>query len=61
MIPMPEINDPLPPGDVAHEASIRIMELLPRKLEQHVGLRLESTSTTVDSIVIEHVDKPTEN
>jgi len=60
-IPMPEINDPLPPGDVAHEASLRIMELLPRKLEQHLGLRLESTSTTVDSIVIEHVDKPTEN
>jgi len=51
LLPLPELSDPIP---------ARIEDLLPRKLED-LGLKLEPGKVTVDTLIIEHVEKPTEN
>ncbi len=55
----PESNGPLPPGtNFQPDASGPTLE---EALREQLGLRLESSKTTIDILVLDHVERPSEN
>jgi len=59
--PMPELAEPLPLGGSPVDFNNRVADLIPHKLEEYLGLKLEPGKVTVDTLIIEHVEKPSEN
>jgi uncharacterized protein (TIGR03435 family) len=58
LLPLPELSDPLRAGET-HDS--RLDNLLLSKLEPQLGLRLEPIKAAVETLVIEHVEQPSEN
>lgn len=58
LLQLPELSDPLRTGET-HDS--RLDNLLLSKLEPQLGLRLEPTKSAVETLVIEHVEQPSEN
>jgi uncharacterized protein (TIGR03435 family) len=55
----PELNGPLPPGtNFQPDASGPTLE---QALREQLGIKLESTKTAMDVLVIDHVEHPSEN
>jgi uncharacterized protein (TIGR03435 family) len=55
----PEVNGPAPPGvDVQPDAAGPTFQ---ETLKQQLGLKLEPQKGLVDVIVLDHVERPTEN
>jgi bla regulator protein BlaR1 len=55
---LPDLNRPsMAPSSISPEADESIFTVLPEAL----GLRLESAKGQVDTLVIDHVERPTEN
>jgi uncharacterized protein (TIGR03435 family) len=52
---------PPPPGTASSELSVGIRDLLPSKLEQQFGLKLEPARVPMEVFFIEHVERPSEN
>jgi uncharacterized protein (TIGR03435 family) len=58
VLEFPELADP-PIG--ANGAPLRMRDLIPEKLEDQLGLRLQPARASLEMLVIDRVDKPSEN
>ena len=61
-LPFPELNaEPPATAEGRRQSSDRFADLLPSKVQEELGLKLEPVKTSAEVLVIERVAKPTAN